>query len=105
MDRGIVSSATLMVNGPHSESAAKQVKGSGKAIGLHLNLARWRPVAPDFPAELLANGELSEARAVELPSPAVAAELEAQLLRLEAMVGARPTHVDVHKHLHRYSGV
>jgi predicted glycoside hydrolase/deacetylase ChbG (UPF0249 family) len=100
MDRGIVSSATLMVNTPHSAAAAAVVEGSGRAIGLHFNLARWRPVSADFPA-----AELDEAKVAQVPVEAVARELEAQLQEFETMVGAPATHVDVHKHLHRHANV
>ena len=36
---------------------------------------------------------------------AVVAPVEAQLRRLETLLGRRATHVDVHKHLHRHPGV
>ncbi len=35
----------------------------------------------------------------------MAAEAEAQLVRAEALLGSAPTHVDVHRHLHRAPGV
>jgi predicted glycoside hydrolase/deacetylase ChbG (UPF0249 family) len=103
MDRGVVSSATLMVNGPHAEAAGRAARG--RAVGLHLNLARWRPVSGTFPTALLTRGELSEATAPRLPVDVVKLEVLAQLDRLEALVGEPATHVDVHKHLHRHGGV
>lgn len=98
MRDGIVSSTTMMVNTPFSEEAAKQA--AGLAIGLHLNLARHRPLARGFPESLLAKGELVESRAAELPAEVVAEEARAQLATLERLVGRPATHVDVHKHLH-----
>lgn len=102
MRQGVVSSATFMVNTPFSEEAAQQARGL--RLGLHLNLARWRPVASAFPASLLKDGELVEARAGELPAEVVEAEALAQLDRLTALLGAPATHIDVHKHLHRNAG-
>jgi predicted glycoside hydrolase/deacetylase ChbG (UPF0249 family) len=103
MDRGIVTSTTLMVNGPHAEAAAGVARG--RRVGLHLNLARWRPVWAGFPAELLEEGELVESRAGALTAETVLHEALAQLDRLQALLGAPATHLDVHKHLHRNAGV
>jgi predicted glycoside hydrolase/deacetylase ChbG (UPF0249 family) len=103
MRTGVVSSATLMVNGPRSAAAAEAARGL--AIGLHLNLARWAPVGADFPRALLAEGAFVEARASTLPEEVVEAEAAAQLDRAETLLGRRPTHLDVHKHLHRHENV
>ena len=46
MRRGVVTSATLMVNLPDSAEGAAQAHGL--AVGLHLNLARGAPVSPRF---------------------------------------------------------
>jgi predicted glycoside hydrolase/deacetylase ChbG (UPF0249 family) len=103
MDRGVVSSATMMVNGPHAENAAALAKG--RAIGLHFNLARWAPASVGFPAQFLTEGAFSEARVAELPAEVVEREALAQADKLESLLGQRPTHVDVHKHLHRNAAV
>lgn len=103
MRRGVVSSTTFMVNTPFSEEAARAARGL--AVGLHLNLARNAPVSDAVPPELLTNGEFVEARAGELSAQMVAREAHAQLDRLAALLGAEATHVDVHKHLHRYPEV
>lgn len=100
---GIVRSTTFMVNTPHSAEAATDT--AGLAVGLHLNLARHAPCWAGFPPALLERGELSEARAAALPAEVVEAEVHAQCERLEALLGHAPTHVDVHKHLHRHEGV
>ena len=86
MDHGVVSSTTLMVNTPFSADAA--AKAGGKAVGLHLNLARHAPVWKKFPRELLSNGEFVEARAGELPPGVVEQETLAQLDRLQELLGA-----------------
>jgi predicted glycoside hydrolase/deacetylase ChbG (UPF0249 family) len=103
MRRGVVRSATLMVNTPFSADAAQAA--GGLAVGLHLNLARWRPVSPDFPLSLLVDGAFDEGRAGTLPQAAVEAETRAQLARAEQLLGRPPTHLDVHKHLHRNTNV
>ncbi|MGE6758418.1 carbohydrate deacetylase [Corallococcus interemptor] len=101
---GVVSSATLMVNAPDAEAAARQARGL--AIGLHLNLDRGAPVAPSFPREWrTGDGGLDGARVGALPADVVEAEALAQLERLERLLGQAATHVDVHKHLHRHPQV
>lgn len=103
MRAGAVSSTTLIVNSPHSESAA--VAAAGLSVGLHLNLARFAPCWKGFPKGWLVGGELSEALARELPSEVVEQETLAQLDRLEGILGHAATHMDVHKHLHRWPKV
>jgi len=103
MREGVVCSATLMVNTPFSEAAAEAAEGL--SIGLHLNLARHPPLWPHFPASLLTDGALDEARAGALPPEVVAEETRAQLDRAQALLGRTPTHVDVHKHLHRHEAI
>jgi predicted glycoside hydrolase/deacetylase ChbG (UPF0249 family) len=103
MREGVVTSATLMVNTPFSREAAEAARGL--AVGLHLNLARGPPVNAHFPAALLEDGAFAEQRAATLPPAAVEEEARAQLELAERLLGRRPTHIDVHKHLHRYSSV
>lgn len=96
MKEGVVSSTTMMVNTPHSEDAA--TLSEGLAIGLHFNLARW-------PAVSRPSHEFVERDAPTLERAFVHDEALAQLDRLEALVGRAATHVDVHKHLHRFPEV
>jgi predicted glycoside hydrolase/deacetylase ChbG (UPF0249 family) len=103
MREGVVTSATLMVNTPYSRAAAEAA--DGLAIGLHLNLARHPPLWAGFPQGLLTRGELDESRAAELPPEVVAAETRAQLDAARALLGRAPTHLDVHKHLHRHPAI
>ena len=103
MREGVVGSATLMVNLPGSADAAKAA--AGLSIGLHLNLARGAPVGRGVPEALLERGGFVEARAGELSAEGVEAEARAQLERAESLLGRRPTHADVHKHLHRQPAV
>lgn len=103
MREGVVTSTTLLVNTPYSEEAASAAKPF--AVGLHFNLARFAPLWPGFPRELTSGGEFDERRAAALPADVVGAEMEAQLERCEKLLGKRPTHADVHKHLHRHPAV
>ena len=103
MRSGVVSSTTLMVNLPHSEHGATLARGL--SVGLHLNLSRGAPLGPRFPPAMLRGGGFDESRIAALPPDVVAGEAEAQLARAEALLGAPPTHVDVHRHLHRFPAV
>jgi hypothetical protein len=103
MQEGIVSSATLMVNTPYSEAAAREARGL--SIGLHLNLTRDLPLWAAFPSDYLKGGAFSEALARHLMPDVVEAEALAQLERLDMLLGQPATHVDVHNHLHRHPGI
>lgn len=104
MRQGLVSSATLMVNSPHAAEAADAAQGL--SVGLHLNLARWKPLSRAFPSSLLsADGAFLEAHAPALPEAVVEAETRAQLQHAERLLGRRPTHLDVHKHLQKHPAV
>jgi len=104
MGRGVVGSCTFMVNTPHSEAAARACPGDA-AVGLHLNLARWKPLGSVAPEKLDAGGAFVEAKVASLTADEVHREARAQLARLEALLGRPATHVDVHKHLHRHPQV
>lgn len=103
MRSGVVTSTTLMVNLPHSAHGATLARGL--AVGLHLNLSRGAPLSPRFPPGLLRTGSFDEGRVGALPPEVVAEEAEAQLVRAEALLGRPPTHLDVHRHLHRAPAV
>ena len=103
MRNGVVSSSTLMVNLPHSAHGAALARGL--PIGLHLNLSRGSPLSVRFPESLLRDGAFEETLAGSLPADVVAEEAAAQLARAEELLGAPPTHLDVHRHLHRSAAV
>lgn len=93
-ERGIVTSASLMVRGPHAAQAAAWAATRPRlSVGLHLDLERWRYA-----------GEPWIGAYAEVPredATAVGAELTAQLERFYALAGRAPTHLDSHHHLHR----
>jgi predicted glycoside hydrolase/deacetylase ChbG (UPF0249 family) len=98
MRRGVVASATFMVNTPFSAEAAEEAKGL--RLGLHLNLARGEPISGGLNPAALRDGAFDESLAHLIAPESVADETAAQLDRFESLLGQQPTHLDVHKHLH-----
>ena len=78
--RGIVTAASAMVDGPFAATALRRAP-AGLAVGLHLVLPPGAPAA------------------------VARAEIARQLARFEEIRGARPAHVDGHKHVHAEPGV
>jgi predicted glycoside hydrolase/deacetylase ChbG (UPF0249 family) len=94
---GVVTSASVMVNLPGAEAAVRAALSQGRpALGLHVNLSRG-------PSR--GGRALDEAAAVAASAAEVEAEIWAQLERFRRLAGRAPTHLDVHRHLHRYEGV
>jgi chitin disaccharide deacetylase len=92
-ERGIVTSASLMVRRAAAEEAAAYARAHPHlAVGLHLDLGEstydegtWRLIG----------------RVVALDDEnAIAAEVAAQLRTFKALVGRGPTHIDSHQHMH-----
>jgi predicted glycoside hydrolase/deacetylase ChbG (UPF0249 family) len=90
---GIVTSASLMVRRPAAREAAELCREWELDVGLHLDLGEW----------ILRDGEWILADEVVPPGDpsAVEAEVERQLQLFRVLVGAHPTHVDSHQHVHR----
>jgi predicted glycoside hydrolase/deacetylase ChbG (UPF0249 family) len=92
-ERGIVTSASLMVRWPAAaEAAAYRRDVSRFSLGLHVDLAEW-----DF-----REGEwvpVYEVVPMEDPD-AVEAEVLRQLASFRDLVGRNPTHLDSHQHVH-----
>jgi chitin disaccharide deacetylase len=93
-ERGIVTSASLMVKQRAAEEAAIYARRRPElSLGLHVELQRWRL-----------------GRLTSRPSPradvrlrrAVVADVRAQLDRFRRLVGDDPTHLDSHQHRHRH---
>ena len=84
--RGILTSASLMVDMPGSEEAARLAREAPElCVGLHVSLADRGPGA---------SRDLDDAEACR-------AELERQAERFHELVGRPPTHVDSHHNVHR----
>jgi chitin disaccharide deacetylase len=81
VQRGIVTSTSLMVDAPFSEHAARlSAELPGLSIGLHFELGA-------------ADGHLADAATLR-------DQLESQLDRCERLLGRPPTHVDSHHNVH-----
>ena len=93
-ERGIVTSASVMVRRPAAAEAARYARESARlGIGLHLELGDWAYGE---------SGWYATREIVDLKdASAVRTEVEAQLAAFCELVGRGPTHVDSHQHVHR----
>ena len=84
-EKGIVTSASLMVNRPATDAAVQLARQyPGLSLGIHVNFTN--------------EGE----RLVDLDDlPTVERELQAQIDRFLQLTGQLPTHIDSHQHVHR----
>ncbi|MGH7415830.1 MAG: carbohydrate deacetylase [Candidatus Rokuibacteriota bacterium] len=87
-DRGVVTSAGLMVNTPGTAEAVALAAGRPRlSLGLHVNFTN------------------EAQRLVEFDDPAVCRrELQRQFDHVVALTGGLPTHLDSHQHVHRRPG-
>ena len=108
---GNLTSTTFMVNMPGTLEAARlAAQHPGLAIGLHFCLTEGRPLTAaaslvDATGAFLARGPLlRKLLRGQVKAAEIAAEFEAQLLRLKEL-GIQPTHTDSHQHVHMNPGV
>ena len=84
-DRGVVTSASLMVSEPDAEAAVEAARHRpGLSLGIHVafdHRGRWFVDLDDLTA--------------------VQRELDRQLARFVRLTGRQPTHIDSHHHVHR----
>jgi predicted glycoside hydrolase/deacetylase ChbG (UPF0249 family) len=94
-ERGIVTSASLMVRQPAAREAARYAgKNRRLSLGLHVDLGEWVPDKSGDWSRLYHVVDTDDADAVR-------AEFAAQLERFRDLVGRDPTHIDSHQHVHR----
>lgn len=87
-ERGIVTSASLMVHRPAAPAAASLARKYPElSVGLHADLGEW----------LYADGDWTP-RYERGPAQD---EIPRQLDRFRALMGCDPTHLDSHQHVHR----
>ena len=112
---GVVTSATLMANGPAFDDALERLRECpGLGVGVHLVLTELPPVAnPGELSGLVESGgtlpstlrslvsRLAGSRAAR---DAVRRELDSQVVRVIER-GIVPTHIDTHKHVHAVPSV
>lgn len=109
MDRGRLTSSTIMANGPALEAAAKEAGSHPRcSFGVHLNLTDLRPMTTDDALKPLLNeaGEFAR-RARDVPYDdgllrAVEREWTAQIERVRSL-GVPISHVDSHHHVHTHA--
>jgi chitin disaccharide deacetylase len=92
-ERGIVTSASLMVRQPAAEEAARLAQeNSALAVGLHIDIGQW-----DYES-----GEWTVAyeRCPSDDPAAVERECRDQLAAFRELTGRDPTHLDSHQHTH-----
>lgn len=106
MSAGLVTSATLLPNGPAlEEAAAGSRRFPGCSFGVHLNLSQFPPLRPHsaFAGILDAQGNFSKkvlTASVGLAlMRAVLAEWRAQVEKIQAL-GITVSHLDSHDHVH-----
>ncbi len=107
--QGVISSTTLLINAKevkHAINLAKENPGLG--LGLHLALTTFPAITK---AEAIStNGNLNSQKYYhemieQIDSDVIKAELEAQIEKFIKLVGKKPTHLDMHHHMHRYAKV
>jgi predicted glycoside hydrolase/deacetylase ChbG (UPF0249 family) len=97
-ESGIVTSTSLMVDGPAAEEAA--VYGQWHptfSIGLHVDLGEWRFENDNWLPmyQRVALNDIS----------GIAREAERQLMGFRRLLRKNPTHLDSHQHVHRHATV
>lgn len=93
-ERGILTSASLMVRWPAAKPAAAYGRAHpGLTVGLHVDLGEWVFVEGAW-LPLYEVVPLDDERKV-------AGEVSRQLVDFRRLVGREPTHVDSHQHVHR----
>ena len=98
-ERGIVTSASLMVRPASAAEAVLKAEAIGfRDLGLHLDLGEWVCRGAGEWTALYEVVDLGDAAAV-------AAECERQLARFRELTGRDPTHLDSHQHVHRQEPV
>ncbi|MEX2658814.1 MAG: ChbG/HpnK family deacetylase [Acidimicrobiales bacterium] len=93
-ERGIVTSASLMVRGAAAWEAARYARAHPElSVGLHLDTGEWAYRGGEWQLEYAVVDTEDEAD--------VAAEVDRQLEAFVVLTGRPPTHLDSHQHVHR----
>ena len=92
-EKGILTSASLMVRWPGAEEAAAYARARAQlSVGLHLDLGEWTCTNDEW--------QLAYEVVPLDDEQAVAEEIFRQLKRFRELLGAEPTHLDSHQHVH-----
>ncbi|MFZ0733117.1 MAG: ChbG/HpnK family deacetylase [Candidatus Sulfotelmatobacter sp.] len=109
MGRGVITSATMLSNGPAAQMAARRIaQFTKRSFGVHLNLTEFEPLCAGSRAELasILNGDhcfngnsIREVRITANMLRAIFREWCAQIENL-IRLGVEPSHLDAHHHVH-----
>ncbi len=107
-----ITAASLIVNGPSAEPAAKKAKEVGLCLGLHLNLTEGQSLTG--PSAITTDTNLLYykcefwkliSHSVVDYADAIHDETSAQMERFKTLTGSYPKHVDGHQHVHIFPGM
>jgi len=109
-DRGVVTSATLMVGFAAAAEAARGLaERPALGVGLHVTLTGAAPtLAPERVPSLVVEGGRFPAKPEGIAFPRheeLVAEIRNQLTLFRELTGRLPTHLDSHHHSHRHPTV
>src|SRR5262245_48619404 len=92
-ERGIVTSASLMVHERNAADAARYAReGTSLSVGVHIDLGEWSYQDGNW---------LPLYQRVALEDPvAVENEVREQISMFRDLIGRNPTHIDSHQHVH-----
>ena len=98
---GIVTSTTVLVNGPLDDELLDELRDSDLGAGIHLNLTLGKPLTRgaslvDASGRFIRDARRAAARA---SGNDVGREIDAQIDRFITRVRRQPTHLDTHHHV------
>lgn len=115
IEAGVVTSASLLVNGPALEAGLRQISGlrPHASFGVHINLSEGKPLSPNLRNLVGGDGSfLGKARAHQLLMRPGDRNLEAEIAQemaaqIESLLdsGVRIDHLDGHQHVHVFPAV
>ncbi len=111
IEAGVVTSASLLANGPALEAGLRGIGGLRRpraSFGVHVNLSEGKPLSPNLRVLVGRNGSfLGKARTHQLLMRSGDRELEGEIARemtaqIESLLdsGVRIDHLDGHQHVH-----
>lgn len=110
-DSGVVTSASLLVNGPSACSAAASALERNLPVGLHINLSEGRPLNGPIDGLTEADGSFAGKQKTRLKlltqtfdHPALRREIQAQV-QVAFDWGLKPDHLDSHQHVFLFPGI
>jgi predicted glycoside hydrolase/deacetylase ChbG (UPF0249 family) len=111
LDAGIVTSASLLVNGPSTDSAAAVLLARQRPVGVHINLSEGRPLSRPIDGLTTAEGAFPGKQATRVRLQTYACDLSALHREITAQIrfaldlGLTIDHLDSHQHVFLFPGV